>query len=56
MWCHLWSQISFLDILSVGKKLLSEGEPSVNQSRLPEELDYKLKFRIQNREFFHFLI
>ena len=41
--------ISFLDILSVGKKLLSEGEPSVNQSRLPEELDYKLKFRIQNR-------
>ena len=48
--------ISFLDILSVGKKLLSEGEPIVNQSRLPEELDYKLKFRIQNREFFHFLI
>ena len=41
--------ISFLDIFSVGKKRLSEGEPSVNQSRLPEELDYKLKFRIQNR-------
>ena len=41
--------ISFLDILSVGKKLLSEGEPSVNQSRFPEELVDKLKFRIQNR-------
>jgi hypothetical protein len=31
------------------EKRLSEGEPSVNQSRLPEELDYKLEFRIQNR-------
>ena len=27
------------------EKRLSEGEPSVNQSRLPEELDYKLEFK-----------
>ena len=39
----------FLIFFLVGKKRLSEGEPSVNQSRLPEELDYKLEFRIQNR-------
>ena len=39
----------YLILFLLRKKRLYEGEPSVNQSRLPEELDYKLKFSMQNR-------
>ena len=46
---HMRLGISFLDIVSGRKEVAIWRLTKFYQSRLPEQLDYKLKFRMQNR-------